>query len=309
MRWWCSAVEKDWDWTPRPYIGVWLLMAAIVGVYARLWTSHRRDHGPTEADRTYMVRFALGAALLWVASDWPVGALGAGYLASVHMLQYMLYAFAAAPLLLLGTPQWMAEAVLDKLHLRGVWFILSKPIVAVFVTNVLLIATHSPLGVDALRSSQLGSFVMDMIWLFCGLVLWAPVINPILEARMSSSMGRIVYLFLAAALVPMVPGGFITFSTTPLYSTYELAPRVGMSPIHDQQLAGAIMKLASIPIVWTTMAVIWFRWYKRDNKLDRVRGAQVRRGTARAVDEAAVVSTEASSPEVRRPVGPERVPG
>ncbi|MEZ5239098.1 MAG: cytochrome c oxidase assembly protein [Microthrixaceae bacterium] len=306
MRWWCSAVEQDWDWTPRPYIGVWLLMAAIGGAYARLWQNHRRDRGAGEHDRTYMWRFAGGALLLWIASDWPVGALGGGYLASVHMAQYMIYAFGAAPLLMLGTPEWMAEAVLAKLRLRKAWFVLSKPLVAVLVTNVLLVATHSPIGVDTLRATQVGSFVMDMIWLFSGFVLWAPVINPIREAGMESAPGRIVYLFLAAALVPMIPGGFITFAPSPLYSTYELAPRIGLSPLHDQQLAGVIMKLASIPVVWVTMGVIWFRWYNKDNRGDEKdmvvgRGSKVRRGTARPAkspgsEPAAVASAAASAP-------------
>ncbi len=289
MRWWCSAVKQDWDWTPRPYLGVWLLVAAIAGTYARLWSAHRRDREATDreltepeltdrkTDRRYMWRFAGGVALLWIASDWPVGTLGGGYLASVHMVQYMVYVFGAAPLMMLGTPQWMAETVLDRLRLRKVWFVVSKPLVAVLITNVILVATHSPLGVDSLRASQVGSFAMDMIWLLSGFVLWAPVINPVRQAGMSSAPGRIVYLFLAAALVPMVPGGFITFSPNPLYSTYELAPRVGMTPLHDQQLAGVIMKLASIPVVWTAMGVIWFRWYNRDNQRPAHRRAPVRR--------------------------------
>ena len=287
MRWWCSAVEQEWDWTPRPYLGVWLLMAAIIGIYARMWHSHRQDNAPLATDRSRMWRFGAGVALLWVASDWPVGTLGGGYLASVHMAQYMLYTFAAAPLLMLGTPRWMAESVLTKLHLRGAWFTLSKPLVAVLVTNALLIATHSPIAVDTLRSTQVGSFAMDMIWLLSGFVLWAPVINPIREAGMESPPGRIVYLFIAAGLVPMIPGGFITFAPSPLYSTYELAPRVGLTPLHDQQLAGVIMKLASIPVVWTAMGVIWFRWYNRDNArsgdvMTVGRGSKVRRGTASA---------------------------
>ncbi len=292
MRWWCSAVQEDWDWTPRPYIGVWLLIGAMVAWYARTWQRHRRDHEALESDKRYMRRFAGGVVLLWIASDWPVGTLGGGYLASVHMLQYMLYAFAAAPLLMLGTPEWMARAVLDRLRLTKVWFTLSRPVIAVLLSNVLLVATHSPIGVDTLRATQFGSFAMDMIWLFCGFVLWAPIINPIREAGMTSAPGRIVYLFLAAALVPMIPGGFITFSPTALYSTYELAPRVGFTPLHDQQLAGVIMKLGSIPVVWTAMGVIWFRWYNKENQRPAHRRAPVKPADA-------IPASEVDSPAER----------
>jgi putative membrane protein len=277
MRFWCSAVEEPWSWTPRPYVGVWLLVFALAAGY---WTTWRRHHGEVarlDGDRRYMWRFAGGLFFLWVASDWPVGTLGGGYLASVHMLQWMLYTFAAAPLLMLGTPEWMASAVLDRLRFRNVWMVLSRPLVAFAVGNVILVATHSPWGVDFLRASQVGSFLMDMIWLFAGLVLWAPVINPIREAVCKSDPIRIVYLFFAVAIMPMIPGAFITFSPTPLYETYELAPRVGLSPVHDQQLAGVVMKLGSIPIVWSAMGVIWFRWYQKDNVRPAHRRQPVRR--------------------------------
>ncbi len=40
-----------------------------------------------------------------------MGTLGAGYLASVHMAQYLLYTLVAAPLLMLGTPEWMVRPI------------------------------------------------------------------------------------------------------------------------------------------------------------------------------------------------------
>jgi cytochrome c oxidase assembly factor CtaG len=277
MRFWCSAVEEPWSWVPRPYIGVWLLLAAVVAWYVRAWQVHRRDHEPLEVDKHHMRRFAGGVFFLWLASDWPVGTLGGGYLASVHMLQYMLYTFAAAPLLMLGTPEWMAESVLSKLRLRNLWVTMSRPLVAVVVANVILVATHSPFGVDLLRTTQVGSFLMDMVWMLAGFVLWAPVINPIPEAGAKSDPVRIVYLFVAVAIVPMIPGAFITFAPSPLYETYELAPRVGLTPVHDQQLAGVIMKIGSLPVIWTVMGVIWFRWYQRDSGRPAHRAAPVRR--------------------------------
>ncbi len=256
---------------------MWLLCIAIIAWYARSWKRHRAEHPSLDRDGFQMRCFAGGIAILWIASDWPLGTLGGGYLASVHMLQYMLYTFGAAPLLILGTPEWMAESVLGRLRLRSLWCTLSKPLVAVAVSNVLLIVTHSPYGVDLFRSSQVGSFAMDMIWLLAGLILWAPVINPIPSARTESAPIRILYLFLAVAFVPMIPGAFITFSTTPLYSTYELAPRVGLTPLDDQQLAGVVMKIGSIPVIWTVMGVIWFRWYQKDSARPAHRAAPVRR--------------------------------
>jgi putative membrane protein len=271
MAWWCSALERPWDWTPRPYLGVWVLCLAIIAGWVLAW----RRHGERPSRRRSW-QFAGGVAALWIASDWPVGALGGGYLSSIHMLQYMIYTLAAAPLLMLSTPEWMAAAVLDRLHLRRLWIVLTRPVLAAILANGILIATHSPFAVDALRSTQMGSFVLDMVWLIAGLLLWAPIIDPIVSLRASSALVKIVYLFAAAALMPMIPGGFMAFAPHPLYSTYELAPRVGIPALEDQQLAGVLMKIGNIPVIWAVMGVIWFRWYESDRRASaarRTRGA------------------------------------
>ena len=79
------------------------------------------------------------------------------------------------------------------------------------------------------------------------------------------------YLFAAAALMPMIPGGFLTFSSQPLYSTYELAPRLaGINALNDQQVAGVLMKVGNLPLIWTVIAVIWFRWYRDEQRSSRV---------------------------------------
>ena len=73
------------------------------------------------------------------------------------------------------------------------------------------------------------------------------------------------YLFLAMGIVPAVPAGFLTFASFPLYATYELAPRVhGLAADTDQQMAGLIMKLGGIPIVWGTIAVMMVKWWDQE---------------------------------------------
>ena len=47
-----------------------------------------------------------------LASAWPIHDLAEGYLYSVHMVQHLTYTMVAAPLLLLGTPAWLARWVL-----------------------------------------------------------------------------------------------------------------------------------------------------------------------------------------------------
>ena len=70
-------------------------------------------------------------------------------------------------------------------------------------------------------------------------------------------------LFVGAGVVPMIPGGFLTFATTPLYGIYELAPRVGgFDAGVDQQLAGVLMKIGNVPLLWPAIGVLFARWAK-----------------------------------------------
>jgi putative membrane protein len=257
---WCAALNKPWSWHWIAYPGVWL-MAGLPTIWYLLSMRRHRD-----TDRRTLLAFLGGMFIFWISSDWPVGTLGAGYLASVHMVQYVLYTLAVAPLLLIGTPEWMARRTIDRYHLRGPYRWLSRHLLASgIVFNLVLLATHSPIGVDTLRSSQLGSFAMDMSWLVSGVILWLPIINPIKEDRVESFAAKMVYLFLAAGVVPIVPASFLTFAGYPLYSTYELAPRVGsLTALEDQQLAGIVMKLGMVPVIWGTLAVQFFRWAARE---------------------------------------------
>jgi len=63
--------------------------------------------------------------------------------------------------------------------------------------------------------------------------------------------------------VPMIPGAFLTFADNPLYSIYELAPRVnGIDARDDQQMAGVLMKVGSVPLIWPVIGMLFFRWAK-----------------------------------------------
>lgn len=261
MTWWCSAISEPWTWSFRAYPGIWLMVALVAGTYTWATVRHARAHGTTDADRRHRWWFAAGVAVFWVATDWPLGTLGAAYLSSAHMVQYMLYTLAAAPLMLLGTPVWMARAVTERLRIYGLVRWLSRPVVAGLLFNLVLVATHAPWTVDTFRTGQLSSMVLDLVWIASGLLLWMPLISPLPELRHGSAAVRCVYLFLAAGMIPMVPGGFLTFAPYPLYGIYELAPRVhGLAATHDQQIAGIMMKVGSIPVVWTVIFVTFARW-------------------------------------------------
>lgn len=264
ISWWCTALARPWTWEWIPYPGIWAAAILPMVFYGR---SVRRHEGPTDWRKTG--QFIAGMMVFWIASDWPLGTLGAGYLASAHMTQYLLYTLVAAPLILLGTPEWMARRLTRRLHIERVTVWLGGSLVTTaLLYNAILLTTHAPGTVDVLRNSQLGSFAMDVAWMAAGLLLWLPVISPLPEGQASSSWAKMAYLFVTTSVVAVIPASFLTFTTTPIYAIYELAPRIGsMTALEDQQLAGIIMKIATIPIIWSTIAVLWFRWSAREAQI------------------------------------------
>lgn len=261
MSWWCAASTKPWTWAPTIYLGVWLAMLGILAWYFQV--VHRaHTSGRYSTTRRQKMLFVAGVLVLWVASDWPLGALGAGYLASAHMTQFVLYSVVATPLMMMGIPEPMFAAMLAKLRLTSASRFIAYPLVAALIFNITMVTTHSPPVTDLLRSSQIGSFVMDIFWVVAAAALWLPVISPVRSLRMGSYPGMMGYLFLSVGIVVIIPSAALLISAEPIYRTYELAPRVitQWSAVEDQQFAGVIMKLGATPIVWGTILALFIRW-------------------------------------------------
>ena len=279
ISWWCSASDLAWSWTWRPYVGVWLFVIALGLGYAALLARGGPRYSPDGvrpwASGGQIASYAVGVLVLWVASDWPVGTLGAGYLLSVHTLQYVLYCLVAAPFLLLGIPRWLileSERAAPNVwrFLRG----MAHPLVGLLVFNLVLLASHTPAVIDGIRPTQLGSFAVDMAWLAGGLALWWPVIAPVPEVSRLSHPWKMGYLFLSTIL-PTVPSAFLVFADFPLYALYELAPRVnGITAAQDQLVAGIGMKVLGDVVIWIAMIVVAIQWTRSEAELDRIEAAR-----------------------------------
>ena len=177
------------------------------------------------------------------------------------MLQFLIYTMVVAPLFWLGIPEWMARRIMaGRLRLYRLMGRIAQPVVGGVLFNFILIATHSPWAVDNFRPMGFGSFPMDFVWFIGGLLVWAPIVSPITEHRMTSYPGRMAYLFLALEWFPQSRPVSSRLQDSP-YAIYELAPRVhGLSATTDQQLAGLVMKLGGIPVVWGTIVALMYQW-------------------------------------------------
>ena len=244
---------------------VWLLFGSIIAAYLIAARRHLAATGePTP--RRKKVLFLGGMAVLWIGADWPVHDLAEGYLYLMHMTQHLLFTLIAAPLLIAGMPAFMLRSLLAPKPVQRVFRFFTRPLVALLVFNGVLLFTHWPAVVEASVGSEPVHLALHVLIVTSALVMWWPVMSPLPEMPSLSAPGQMIYLFLQS-LAPTIPASFLTFGHTPLYPVYATFPRIwGVPALEDQLIAGLIMKLGGGLLLWGVIAVIFFRWFEREQR-------------------------------------------
>ncbi len=205
----------------------------------------------TSADRA--ASFGGALALLAAAFWTPVHHLGLHYLLSAHLLQNVILAEWAPLLAVLGISPAMAIAAAR----RRAWRVLTHPLVALPVWLANYYTWHVPAIYDAaLRHQDTLIHLEHACYFGTGLLVWWPLVHD--TPRRLASGFRAAYAFAAFALASPL-GLLLALLPRPIYSYYVHAPRIwGLSPLGDQELAGATM-VAEQAIVLFAVFAYWFR--------------------------------------------------
>ena len=248
---------------------VMVLVTLILGAYLLALRRESSRTGQPAASRRQVVYFSGGVATIFVASTWPIHDLAEHYLYSVHMVQHLLVTLIAAPLLLLGTPTWLAQRVLARGKSLPVVRAICRPVPNLIQANVVLVLSHWPLVVRGTLEFHPLHFVAHAVLLGSALIMWMPVVSPHPQIPRLAPLLQMVYLFLQT-IIPTIPASFLTFGRGLLYPIYGTFPRIwDISAITDQQVAGLIMKIGAGSFLWVVITVIFFRWYAREERKPR----------------------------------------
>jgi putative membrane protein len=261
---------NPWVWHPHP--DVWLLLLVLGGGYAfalRRMGPARVAPGQRVVSARQVAAFSLGLLAVWVAADWPVHDLSEDYLFSVHMTQHLVFTLVAPPLLLLGTPGWLARELLGWRPLYRLVARLARPLIALALFNGLIVVTHWPALVDFTLRSETAHFAVHAAIFASAVLMWCPVVAPLPEFRLAWPPAQMLYLFLQS-IVPTVPASFLVFAERPIYRFYETVPRLwGLSAAEDQRIGGLLMKLGGGLLLWGVITVLFFRWHAEEQASDR----------------------------------------
>src|SRR5262249_8356165 len=152
--------------------------------------------------------------------------------------------------LLLGLPrrlgQRMGAAWGSRSWLRDAWEVLSHPGVAGPLQMVGLWGWHMPAAYQAALANQWVHDAEHATFLGTALLFWWWVLQPASQARRSSQVAVSFVAIFAMALQGTVLALLLLSAPRPWYPLYaSLSPAWGLSPLGDQQAAGAIMWISS----------------------------------------------------------------
>jgi putative membrane protein len=206
--------------------------------------------------------FYLGLGVIYLAEGSPLHDIAERYLLSAHMTQHLILSYVVPPLLLGGLPSWVLRPLLLNRLMAPISKVLTAPVVAFAVFTLFFSFWHlPPIYEGALRNEAL-HHLEHVVFLLTALLLWWPLLSPLAELPRLSYFGQLLYIFLLPiAQLPVF--GLITFAHEPIYPTYANAPRLWIdSPLADQTLAGAIMKVAGLLTFGLRFVLIFLAWYR-----------------------------------------------
>ncbi len=287
-----ETLWTTWNFDPL----VLLVLTLGITVYLRgvraIWARAGRGRGV----KTWQVASVLGGYLsIAIALISPLDPLSSA-LFSAHMGQH-LFLITIAPLLLIvgdvssasiwGLPSswrrlipkfWKRAGLLGKL-----WAVLVLPLIALALHSLVIWIWHVPAFYDAAVRNELIHAVEHLTMFLTAALFWWVVLQRGRQAGMNYGIG--ILMIFGLVLQKTALGALISFSPNPWYSEYATttAP-FGITPIEDQQLAGAVL-MGPGGFIYLIIGVVlfagWFRAIERSvDRDDEIAGLATASGHA-----------------------------
>jgi cytochrome c oxidase assembly factor CtaG len=235
-----------------------VLGAAALVLYAR---AARAEHAP----RRNVALFVLGVLLIAGALNSPLETLAVDYLLLIHLLQNVIIADWAPPLLILG----LTPAMRAALARRGgrPFAALTRPKVTLPVWLVGWYGIHFAVFYDFALEHHWALHVEHVALIAIGFLFWWPVFSE--EPQQLSTPLKLAYL--GAGFVGSVFLGLaLTFSSSPIYDYYKQVPRIwGLSAVQDQNFGGILMTTEQAIVFLTSIIYFLVRLLQEEEAKER----------------------------------------
>jgi putative membrane protein len=247
-----SDVLTDWTLDPLQLVPV---VAAAVAYAMRVRTLRRRG---TVVPSWRIALFATGIALLLLAYVSPVAAIGERELFSAHMLQHVVIGDLAPLCLLAGLNGPILRPLLAFRFVERMR-VLANPVVALPLWAANLYFWHVPFLYEAAVEHSSVHALEHVAFFAGGIVMWLPVLETLPAPEWFGTGPKLAYIAVVR-LVETLLGNVFVWSGTVFYGVYDRAPELwGISPLADQNLAGAVMMIEGSLVTITALAWLFLR--------------------------------------------------
>lgn len=260
---------------PSDLAGTWTLEPAVVASLVAAGALYGRGAGRLrrripELGVRRAAAFYAGLAVVAVALLSPVDAAASSLFAG-HMVQHLLLMVVAAPLLAWARPVAALVAGLPSggrdvargpgaRRVRRTLHVLMHPVTVWTFGALALWAWHMPTLYEAALTDDALHAVEHASFLGSALLMWALVFG----SATSRGLPRPVALLLvfASGVQSSALGAVLLFASTALYPIHEAGAALwDVTPLQDQQLAGALMWGPPALLYIVTMGWLLVRWF------------------------------------------------
>ncbi len=272
-----------------PYFLLVLVLFTVSYLYI---VSKRRgsfeDSQPITRSEGFLFIFVM--FLIYAIKGSPIDLLG-HIMFYVHMIQMAVLYLVVPPLLIIAVPNWVWKRIIAIHWIGRIFYLFTKPILALVLFNVVFSFYHVPIVFDAVKENAFSHGGYTILLFILSMFMWWPLMNRIEDQYQLNGLKKVGYLFANGML--LTPAcGLIIFADHPIYLTYSdpshwmqamslcvpsgtLQSLSGLTgpelfshmPVdEDQQLGGVIMKIMQEIVFGVILARIFVEWFRKEQK-------------------------------------------
>ena len=241
------SLLSPWSFEPLQIVPT----VAVAYLYLRRTQTLARGGRPVSGWR--QASFWTGIALVVLALNSPIDALGEEHFFFVHMTQHVLLGDLAPLFFVLGLNGQILRPVLALRPVERLR-VLAHPFVALPLWALNLYVWHLPFLYDAALHHSAVHALEHFCFFTFGCLMWEPVVETLPAPAWFGTGWKMAYVVLVR-LLETVLGNVFIWSSSAFYSPYRHAPEWGIAPVHDLNLGGVVM-MAEGSIV-TLSILVW----------------------------------------------------
>lgn len=244
------------------------------------------------------VSFVSGVLLMAIVQLPPLDGIADEVLAA-HMLQHIVIGEIATLLIVLGLTGPMLQPLL-RIRFTRPLRTLAHPLVALSLWALNLYLWHLPLLYQLAIRHDLVHALEHACLLWFGALLWLALIGPLPKPAWFRSWAELGYVFLVRA-AGAVLGNVLIWTQTVIYPVYRAGDGArGLSPISDQNLAGAAMMVEQMLLTALLVGWLFLRFARREEERQRLLDTAHRHGLPLSEERAARAVAAGAGERLRR---------